>query len=154
MTRIAEDVAPLLRPVRGVLDHEIASSGGGGEARTALGRSHRALVIGAPHRKARVEKSPGGIGQNRATVARQLLRRVTHAAGKRTQPKPQSPRARGSTVDVPEPLHHRGVDLVRSGLYGELVYRQAEVVYELEDGARFDEDVGGAAANFGIIFVF
>jgi hypothetical protein len=40
------------------------------------------------------------------------------------------------------------------GLYGELVYRQAEVTYELEDGARFDEDVGGVAGNFGIMFVF
>jgi len=40
------------------------------------------------------------------------------------------------------------------GLYGEAVYRQAEVDYEVEDGVKFSENVGGLAGVFGIIFAF
>jgi hypothetical protein len=40
------------------------------------------------------------------------------------------------------------------GLYGEVLYRRAEVTYRLEDEVSFSEYVGGLAGSFGVIFTF
>jgi hypothetical protein len=40
------------------------------------------------------------------------------------------------------------------GFYGEVVYRQAELSYQLAGGVNFDEDVGGLAAAVGVFLAF
>jgi hypothetical protein len=40
------------------------------------------------------------------------------------------------------------------GLYGEVLYRQADVTYTLDEGLDIKDKVGGFAGSFGVVFVF